>query len=613
MTISQGKLIKNKCEEVHLFKPFSNENNGALSVVRQTLTLLGDTDSGDKGVDSQNFERIESLSFGHDHRRTDSLADVHFVTDLLNRHQTVHTSQLPSLFDSLVYSMRSLKHSDMIKIYYDIKVTSTRKFFQDALPLLKTDAGVTLMKDILTTGELTSDITDLWFSSLAFYKNPSRGMLIILSSFINQNAPKSALLGISSLASTFCSNHPKCSEVAEFNEVLSKFEALLGLSCEANSPEEEEKIVLALKGIRNIGQITRKDILKKCFASKSNSLLVRVSAIETIRKWEISCQFTGQALMDTLRDVHEDSEIRINAYLAVMTCPNEGSIESIKSLLMTEEVNQVGSFIWTHMGNLQETNSKIGGKLFLKRIIGSDYLQNRWSSDVRKFSRNFEVSHFSNDWRLGGTAESNVIFSEKSFIPRSMMMNLTLNLFGENVNVFEVGGRLEGYENLLEEMFGPDGYFKDDTVHNFLRNVMSNRQKRESQEKTETSKGNLYMRSFGKDVKFSSFSGIPQSLTSMFKNPLSFLGSSLGRTDVNLEKSSMFLDGAIIIPTVSGLPLNMTARGSSSIQMKSKTKLNLNEFRSKGKVSLDAEISPSGNGSKVLKPIKWKYEFKVAF
>ena len=585
-----------------MFKPFSNENNGAVSVVRQKLTFLQDTVRGVASMASDllHFDRTGSLAFGHDHKRTDSVGDVDFVTQLLDRHDSVESSQLPALFDKLVYSMRSLKHSDMINIYYDIKVSRTKKFFQDALPLLKTDAGVTLMKDILTSGELSSEITHLWFSSLAFYKNPSRGMLILLSSFINSNAPKSALLGISSLASTFCSNNPKCSEVAEFNEVLSKFEALLGSSCEANSLEEEEKIVLALKGIRNIGQnLQRKDILKKCYTTKSNSVLVRVSAIETIRKWKIACQLSDRELLDTLRDVQEDSEIRINAYLAVMTCPTESDIENIKSLLESEEVNQVGSFIWTHMGNLQETNSKIGGKNFLKRIIGSDYLQNRWSSDVRKFSRNFEVSHFSNDWRLGGTAESNLIFSEKSFIPRSLMMNLTLNLFGENVNVLEVGGRLEGYDNLLEEMFGPDGYFKDDTVHNFLK-TMSQRHRRDTgetlQSQEQKPKGNLYMRSFGKDVKFSAFSGIPQSLTNLFRNPLSILGSTFGNTDVNFEKSSMFLDGSIIIPTVSGLPMNMTARGSSSVQMKSSTKLNLSEFPSKRKASIDAEISPSGEG-----------------
>ena len=356
---------------------------------------------------------------------------------------------------------------------------------------------------------------------------------------------------------------------------------------------------MALKGIRNIGKTTNsKDIVYKCYSTKSNSVLVRVSALQTIRKWEIACHFSGQKLLEILKDVNEDSEIRINAYLALMTCPTENIIENIKTILVNEEINQVGSFIWTHMVNLQETKSKIGGKLFLKRIIGSDFLKNRWSSDVRKFSRNFEISHFSNDWRIGGTAESNLIFSEKSFIPRSVMMNLTLNLFGENVNVFEVGGRLEGYDNLLEEMFGPDGYFKDDTVRNFLK-TLSNRQKREtgkmfqSQVQTNQPKGNLYLRSFGKDIKFASFSDIPHSLTNIFRNPLSF-----GKSDINFEKSSMFLDGSIIIPTVGGLPMNMTARGSSTIQMRSKTKLNLSEFASKRKVSIDAEISPSGKGSK---------------
>ena len=207
-----------------MFKPFSNENSGARSVVRQKLSFLTDTESGGDG-DNLNFDRRESLSFGHDHRRTDFVSDVKFVTELLRQHDTAQSSELPSLFDKLVYNMRSLKHSDMIKIYYDDQIisnTRTKKFFQDALPLLKTDAGVTLMKDILISGELTTEIRDIWFSSLAFYKNPSRGMLILLSSFIKPNAPKSALLGISSLASTFCSNNPQCGDIAEFNEVLSK-------------------------------------------------------------------------------------------------------------------------------------------------------------------------------------------------------------------------------------------------------------------------------------------------------------------------------------------------------------------------------------------------------
>ena len=64
-------------------------------------------------------------------------------------------------------------------------------------------------------------------------------------------------------------------------------------------------------------------------------------------------------------------------------------------------------------------------------------------------------------------------------------------------------------------------------------------------------------------------------------------------TNLNYEKSSLFLDGSVIVPTVGGLPMNMTAKGSSSLQLKSSAKINIKEFLAKGKASIDAEITPS--------------------
>ena len=40
------------------------------------------------------------------------------------------------------------------------------------------------------------------------------------------------------------------------------------------------------------------------------------------------------------------------------------------------------------------------------------------------------------------------------------MVNLTVNLFGESLNLFEVGARAEGFESMIEDFFGPDGYFR---------------------------------------------------------------------------------------------------------------------------------------------------------
>lgn len=101
-----------------------------------------------------------------------------------------------------------------------------------------------------------------------------------------------------------------------------------------------------------------------------------------------------------------------------------------------ELLTPVGSFVWTHLTNLQETSDPT--KASIRELVGSKFLKNKFNTDARKFSRNFEGSTFWNKYNIGAQAESNVIFSTKSYLPRSAMFNFTVHLFGEAVNLFEV-------------------------------------------------------------------------------------------------------------------------------------------------------------------------------
>lgn len=148
-----------------------------------------------------------------------------------------------------------------------------------------------------------------------------------------------------------------------------------------------------------------------------------------------------------------DAELRIMAYLAVMQCANADVIGRVRNLLEADETNQVGSFVWTHLTNIQETSCPM--KADIQDILKDVVLTKAYDMDKRKFSRNVELSGFSEIFNVGALAEGNLIWSAQSFVPRSASVNLTFDVFGQSVNLLELGGRVQGIEAMLEKFFGP--------------------------------------------------------------------------------------------------------------------------------------------------------------
>lgn len=80
--------------------------------------------------------------------------------------------------------------------------------------------------------------------------------------------------------------------------------------------------------------------------------------------------------------------------------------------------------------------------------------------DPRKYSFNTEFSYSIDSAGLGSSVESNVIYSQKSFLPRSTMLNLTGEYFGHTFNFFEIGARQENLDKVLEHYLGPLGVLR---------------------------------------------------------------------------------------------------------------------------------------------------------
>ena len=161
--------------------------------------------------------------------------------------------------------------------------------------------------------------------------------------------------------------------------------------------------------------------------------------------------FQMSEVKELLTNNLEDSELRIHAYLTLMHCPLTDSLRYVEQVLAREEVNQVGSYIWTHLTNLMETSNP--QKQGIRNILDSTTLQKKFDMDKRKFSRNLEWSAFSQLINAGGMAEGNLIWSENSFVPRSASLNLTVDMFGESMNLLEMGARVQGLEKTLEKLF----------------------------------------------------------------------------------------------------------------------------------------------------------------
>ncbi|NXP67226.1 APLP protein, partial [Chloropsis cyanopogon] len=100
-------------------------------------------------------------------------------------------------------------------------------------------------------------------------------------------------------------------------------------------------------------------------------------------------------------------------------------------------------------------------KEHLRDSIPDEILSKDFDWEMWKYSSYSDVTFHSAG--TGVNMEASVVFSPASFLPRSVMTNLTVHFMGQAINLLEaslqifliVGVRLENAETLMEKGFGP--------------------------------------------------------------------------------------------------------------------------------------------------------------
>ena len=68
--------------------------------------------------------------------------------------------------------------------------------------------------------------------------------------------------------------------------------------------------------------------MEKCASQKQNSLEVRVSAIQALRRFGCSNTENVDGLYQILQDPQDDSEVRINAFKSMVRCSNTDKFQT---------------------------------------------------------------------------------------------------------------------------------------------------------------------------------------------------------------------------------------------------------------------------------------------
>ncbi|XP_077096391.1 apolipoprotein B-100-like [Siphateles boraxobius] len=158
-----------------------------------------------------------------------------------------------------------------------------------------------------------------------------------------------------------------------------------------------------------------------------------------------------EVLMHAVLDRAASVQKRVAAYLILMKNPTPAELAPLAAALLVEENPQVKSFITSHISNILSSTAPETMDLRLKI---------REAFQGNEIEMLMEPNELSRYFRLG-SLEGNMIFESPKELPREVMLEMTLNAFGFDLDLIEIGMEGKGFEPIVEAIFGDDGFFPD--------------------------------------------------------------------------------------------------------------------------------------------------------
>ncbi|XP_019623589.1 PREDICTED: uncharacterized protein LOC109469506 isoform X1 [Branchiostoma belcheri] len=638
------KQIKgSSCAEVHTYRPFSYNSSraGAQTNVTQEIGLDKVT-----RLNSRRYEvslanrKVIDIVYEFEEFQVPSNKSAVGALEALYRlsNATINETSLeaPRAFADFVSALRVLDNQTLSQVLPEMLASKASDQVMQALPQCGTRPCFSAIRQLVTSGFLPKAVAETAVYAMAFLPYPNVDAINETLRVAQYNKSRPAILALSSLVYRYTQNNMTEPFPQPVVEAIEYLRSMIGFDCtpltnKAFNPvvsaEEQEQILLALKAVGNVGQAVQVldkterrqrlrlvPTLERCIKNQQVPRNITLAAIQAFRRMEID-QEIRQLMLDIVRakteTKQEDSEKRIAAYLVLMKNATQREIRKVVKVVMSEPIKQVRSFIASHLRNILTTEEPTLQELkqTLEQVLREERVTLPEPEDFRKYSRSYEVSKavplpFLQD-PVAAQLQSDVVMDPVSYMPRSALTRMTINVLGQSIDLFEAGIEAQGMEHTMEALFGPSGYFPNQALKKMLSPIpygdkvlkmfgMDNKAKpkfetrqtldrkivdglKKLSEDVKFRKDDLlassYLRLLGTEVSFMSTEDLKATIATALdaytnnKNMMKLLDPLAEGIERNFTSSYKFLEASTCIPTAMGIPLNVSANGTATTKL----------------------------------------------
>uniref|UniRef100_A0A0V0J2C1 Apolipophorins n=1 Tax=Schistocephalus solidus TaxID=70667 RepID=A0A0V0J2C1_SCHSO len=345
-------------------------------------------------------------------------------------------------FIKLIEILRSLSLVDYNELYFMFATDreALQIIFQAAV-YVKTEDAFTFLKTGISGGYLTAPLVQL-----SLIEAPSLKQIEAIKEALLVIDFKTYALVTSTLVDKFCRLNKDCLEMPPLRSILEELQSHLGPSCSYGDEGSMYKVLFTLRAIGNLGKVTDGPIIyptiAQCLTNRHNDVSIRASAAESFRKFGCDEEI-DTILMESMNDVSEDTEVRLQAYRSWARCLTTAKLKVLADLMRKEKSQQFRSFVAQHLQSLLKSDDlfkRHNVKMNRKEVVSSFGNLFQWiPMDWQRYSSYFAESF--TDGKVTGKVEAITMAGALSPVPRYASINISINLKGREFNPLEFGYR----------------------------------------------------------------------------------------------------------------------------------------------------------------------------